>query len=83
MAETSVAADVHQSLDVHLDALPEVALDIAFRIQDGTYLVQLIFAQVTDLYVRTDAGLIKDRGRSRLAYTVDVGHSNLCPLIGR
>ena len=35
MSQTAIAANVHQSLDVHLDALAQVALDLALGFQDG------------------------------------------------
>ena len=39
MAQTAIAADVHQTLDVHLDTLSEIALYFALGIEDRAYLI--------------------------------------------
>ncbi len=51
MTQTAIAADVHQTLNVHLDALAKVAFDVALRVEDRTDLIQLVFTQILDLGV--------------------------------
>ncbi len=51
MSQTAIATDVHQALDVHLDALAQVAFDLALRLQDGTNPAQLVFTQIPDASV--------------------------------
>src|ERR687894_516515 len=46
VAQAAVAADVHQPLDVHLDALAEVALDLALRLDDLADAPQLRLVEV-------------------------------------
>ena len=83
VTQPPVAADIHQTLDVHLDPLAEVALDITLLIQQRTYLVQVLLADIADLRMNIHADLVQYRGRARFAYTIDVGHSDLCPFVGR
>ena len=59
MTKTAIAANVHQTLDVHLDALSEIALDVAFGIEDRTDLVQFVFTQILDLGINVDTGLFQ------------------------
>ena len=39
MSQPAITADVHQTLDIHLNALSEVALDLALGVDDGANLV--------------------------------------------
>ena len=34
MTQAAISADVHQTLDVHLDALAQIAFDLALRFED-------------------------------------------------
>ena len=56
MAESSVATDVHQSLDVHRDFPAQVALDSHLFVHNLTNAVDLIVGQITDsriwIYIR-------------------------------
>lgn len=83
MTKTAIATDIHEALDVHLDALAEVALGLALSVDDGADLVQFVLAQIADLGVHIDRGLLEDGGRARLADAVNVRQTNLCPLVGR
>jgi hypothetical protein len=58
MPESAVAPDIHQTFDVHLDALPQVAFDFAFCFKDRPDAAQLIFVQVPDASIKTDGSLI-------------------------
>src|SRR5215217_8648083 len=56
MSQPAIAADVHQPLDVHLDALAKVAFDLSLRFQDGTNPAELVFTQISYASVDADAG---------------------------
>ncbi len=83
MTKPAIAADVHQPLDVHLDAFAKVALDLTLGIKQSSDLVKVVLADVLDLRVDIDARFAENVGRARFAYTVDIGHSDLSPFVGR
>jgi hypothetical protein len=62
---------------------PEVALDLALLIEDGTDLIQFVFAKIADLCSAVDTGLTEDVERSGPADAVNVRQTNFCPFIGR
>ena len=45
MTQATITTDVHQTLDVHLDALAQIAFDLALRFEDGANPAQLVFTQ--------------------------------------
>ncbi len=83
MTQATVTADIHQSLDIHLDTFSEITLYVAFGIEDRAELIQLVFAEVLNSQININARLPEDLGRARFAHTIDVGHSDLCPLVRR
>jgi len=83
VTEAAVAADVHQTLDVHLDTLAEVTLDLAFRVEHGSDLVQLVFAQITDLRAAVYTGLTEHIDARGPADAGELRQPNSCPLVGR
>src|SRR5437660_7605570 len=83
VAQAAVAADVHQPLDVHLGALPEVALDLALTLDDLADAVELRLVQVAHAHVGADLRLLEDGVRARAPDSVDVRQSDLDPLVDR
>jgi len=83
MPQTAIGADVHQTLDVHLDALAEVAFDFALGFQNRANATELFFAQVTDARVELDLRLAQNRTCARSANTVNVSKTDLGTLIRR
>ena len=81
MSQTTVATDVHQSLDVHLNALAEIAFDLSLCFQNRTNSAQLVFAEIPHASVEIHAGFLEHRTRSRATYTVDVSQTNLGSLV--
>ena len=81
MTQAAIAADIHQALDVHLDALAEIAFDFAL-IDDRADLLRSSSLR-SDLAYRHSPRFVENRGCTRFADTVDVGHSDLAPFIGR
>jgi hypothetical protein len=35
MTQSTVAADIHQPLDIHLNTLPKISLNLALRLEDS------------------------------------------------
>lgn len=81
MSEPAIAANVHQSLDVHLDALAEVAFNLALRFEDRSDATQLVLVQVLNPSINVHRGLVQNRTCARTADTVDVCQPNLGPFI--
>src|ERR1019366_3633332 len=64
--EASVAAEVHEPLDVHLDLAPEIALDLEVGVEHVADLLDLALGELFGLLGRCDAGLRADpSGRGR------------------
>jgi len=55
VAQSAVAADLHQSLDVHRDLLAEIALDAADFLDHPADLADIVFREVLDADVGADA----------------------------
>ena len=55
----------------------------AFGVEQRTNLIKIVFAYILDPCIDIDTGLAEYRRRARFAYTVNVGHPDLCPFIGR
>ena len=60
MTDSTVAADIHQTLDVHSDFGAEVALYLVFSSNDLTDLTGLLVGPVLDLDVLIDTSLLQD-----------------------
>src|SRR5712691_9384803 len=83
MAQPSVATDVHQTLDIHLNSLAQVALNLALRLQNCSNSAQFILIQIFDARVEIDGRFVENRVRARAANTVDICKSDLSSLIRR
>src|SRR5215813_3074388 len=70
MPETSIATDIHQALDIHLHALPQVAFDLSLRLQNGTDAAQFVFTQIAHASVDVDTGFLEHGIRTRAANAV-------------
>src|SRR5918997_6083071 len=83
VAQAAVAADVHQTLDVHLDALAQVALDIALTLDDRADAPQLILVEIAHARVERDLRLAQDRRGARAPDAENVRQSDLDALVNR
>jgi hypothetical protein len=83
MTKATVAADVHQTLDVHLDTLAKVAFDLALRIEDGADAPKLIFGQISYASISANLRFLQDRGRTRASNAVNVCQTDLRTLMRR
>ena len=70
MPDPTVAAEVHQSLDVHRHLAPQVTLDDKLG-HFSTQLLDLVFRQFDDLAVLRDACCLTDLLRTGTADAVD------------
>ena len=77
MTKTAVAADVRETLNVHLDFASERPLDLRIRLDNGTDRRNLFVGQLTDLLVVADLGLVQNTLGRRATYSVDIGQPNL------
>jgi hypothetical protein len=77
MSKSAVAPDIHQPFDIHLDAFPQVAFDLALRFENRPNAAQLVVIQVLDAGIEVDCGLIKNRACARTTDTVNVSQPNL------
>jgi hypothetical protein len=59
VSQATIATDIHQTLDVHLDTLPKVTLDLTLRFQDAANPAQLIFTQIPYASIEIDARFLE------------------------
>ena len=83
VAPATVAANLHQPLDVQRDLFPKVPLDAPFLLDDAADLPDILFRQVLHTQIRADAGGRQNVVRSLPADAVDVGEPDLDPLGSR
>ena len=60
MAQPPVATDVHQTLDIHLNSLAQVALNLALRLQNCSNSAQFILIQIFDARVEIDGRFVEN-----------------------
>jgi len=77
MTQAAIAANVHQSLDVHRDFAPEIALYPEFFVDDVAQPLDFIFGQVPNPCIRIYASSLKKLLAGVQANTVDVGQPYL------
>src|SRR4030095_6735025 len=82
MTQASITADIHQTLDVHLNPLAQVAFNFALRFQYGADPAQLVFTQIANTRVEVHSGFLQNRTPTRTANSIDIGKTNLSSLIG-
>jgi len=56
VAKPTIASDVHQPLDVHLNLLAQVALDRSLLIDDGSDAIYFFLGQLSHLPIGIDSG---------------------------
>src|SRR5512137_1018489 len=83
VTQPPVAADVHESLDVHGHLALQIALDPVAALDDPPQLVDLVLGEVLDADVLADLGLGQNLPRQGSADPVDVRQGDLQPLLPR
>src|SRR4030095_11177746 len=81
--EPSIAADFHQPLDVHRDLLAQIAFHAADLFDHTADLADVVFGEILDANVRTDAGRTEDVARPLSADAVDIREPDLDALGAR
>src|SRR5262245_55015070 len=76
MTQSAIGADVHQTLDVHLNSLSQIAFDLALRFEHRTNPAEIVFAQIPDPRINVDIRFFQNRRRTRPANSVDVSKSD-------
>ena len=59
MSNTTIATNVHQSLDIHLDLTTEITFNFEFSADNFTDLGSLVIRPFVDLEVAAHAGLVQ------------------------
>jgi hypothetical protein len=83
VTEASVAADLHQTLDVLPDLTAEVTFNLQIAVDELAQPHNLFFREVTDASVRIDAGLPDDPLTRSEPNSENVRQSDLYALLAR
>src|SRR6185312_5349489 len=84
VAQTTVAAEIHQALDVHRDFAAQVAFDLdAERLEDVADGAHVVLVEIVAALVGRDLGLLEHSRRRSLANAVDVRERDLDALVAR
>ncbi len=83
MPQTAVTTDIHQSLDVHRDLAPEVALYPHFFINNLADPVDFVVSQISDPSIRIDVRPLQQLLARVQTDAKDVWQSRLDPLVTR
>src|SRR5687767_2933645 len=81
MSQTSITSNVHQALDIHLDALPQIAFDLTLRFQNRPDPTKLVFIQVADAIILVDSRLGQNGACARTTDAVDIRQPYFSPLM--
>jgi hypothetical protein len=81
MPQSTITAEIHESLDVHGDLGAQITFDFELRVNDLPNGVHLCIRQIIGLCVPTDAGRIENFAGRGAPNTIDVRQSNLDALI--
>ena len=60
MAQTTVAAEVHQALDVHLHLTAQIALDLVFGVEQITNRLQLRIRELLETEIKVEGDLRRE-----------------------
>ena len=77
MADTTIATDIHETLDVHLNRGAELTLDLVLFVDLGTDLGNLIVVPVTHFDGSIDTAFVQDLPGGAAADTEDIGQTYL------
>src|ERR1700731_2645002 len=83
MAQAAIAAEIHQTLDVHAGLTTQITFDQIVAVDHFTNLQHFLIAQLIDPTVVGDLDLVHDLGGILLADTMDILERNQDALVGR
>src|ERR1700738_3716773 len=83
MPPTAIGANVHQTLDVHLHALSQIAFDLALRVNNRANAAEIVLAQILNPRVDAYLRFFENRSRTRSTDSVNICKADLCALMRR
>jgi hypothetical protein len=83
MTQAAIAAEIHQTLDVHAGLATQVAFDHIVAVDHFTDLQYFLIAQLRDPAINRNLDFIQDVGRILLADAMDVLERDQDALVGR
>src|SRR5690606_11820211 len=83
VTQAAIAADIDEALDVDRGLGAQVALDLVAGLDRAAQLADLLVGQVAGLLGAVDPGLLEDGDGAHAADAVDVGQSDVAPLVVR
>src|SRR6195256_586591 len=83
MTQAAIAAEIHQTLDVHAGLASQVAFDHIVAVDYFTDLQNFLIAQLRDATIVGNLDLLQDVGRIPLADAVDILERDQHALVGR
>src|ERR1700738_5003667 len=83
MTQAAIAAEIHQTLDVHADLATQIAFDQIVAVDHFTDLQNFLVGQLIDAAVSGNLDFLHDLGRILLADAMDVLERDLHALVGR
>jgi hypothetical protein len=83
MPEPSIAADVHEPLDIHGDLLAEIPLDSTLLVDHLTDPADLLLVQILHPNFGPDTGFFQDELGARMTDPIDMGESDVDALATR
>ena len=83
VTDSSVATDIHETFDVHLDAGTEFAFNLVLVGDEGTDGSDLLVIPLSDLDVVIDSAIIEELPRGTAANTEAIGKTYLSSFVDR
>src|SRR5438034_10350712 len=83
MPQTAICSNVHQTLDVHLHALSQIAFDLTLRLNNRANAAEVVLAEILNPRVDADLRFFENRSRTRSADSVNICKADLCALMWR
>src|SRR5688572_3310524 len=83
VAQAAVAADLHETFDVHGDGLAQIAFHHSVPLNDIAHAHYFVFGHILDLRTEIHPGFLADLGGSGSADSIDIGQTDLNPFIDR
>ena len=83
MADATVATDIHEALDVHLDGRAELTLDLVLVVDEVTDSGDLIVVPFTHFDSRVDAALVQDGPGAAAAVAEALGEAYISVFVVR
>jgi hypothetical protein len=81
ISETTIRPHLNQALDVKRDLFAQVTLDRSLVFEKRSNLIHFVLREVGDLTIRVDTDTVQNRLRTGTANSVNIGETNLSPLL--